>query len=135
MIMTMKPEALDHCQEQLSEHAQLLNACTLKTDAKLFLNIMCDSLSWSDEKPDGEDSFEFMRFLSAMFFFRTAKISEPGEYDFQRVLDTAKTVAPAWAFNEPTRHLPELAQQLKELREKADVELNAAFEMSRKAGQ
>jgi hypothetical protein len=94
---------------QLKEIAGLMRGLTRSPDAKMFYELLSDSLVWTDEIPEvNADQVGGLRALRFVFRFRTSVMLGKPEERYRQYWDEAGSLFPEWPGFDPERCAPEL---------------------------
>jgi hypothetical protein len=94
---------------QLGEIAGLMRELVRLPEAKMFYELLSDSLVWTDEIPEvGADQVAGLRSLRYVFRYRTSLMLGIPETRYSHFWEEARALFPTWPGFDPERRAPEL---------------------------
>ncbi len=93
----------------LAEIASLMQGLARSPEAKMFYELLSDSLVWTDEIPEvTTEQVGGLRSLRFVFRFRTSLMLGKPEERYRSFWDEARTLFPDWPGFDAERRAPEL---------------------------
>jgi hypothetical protein len=119
--------------DQLKGIAGLMRELTRSPEAKMFYELLSDSLIWTDEIPEvSTEQVGGLRSLRFVFRYRTSLMLGKPEERFRPFWDEALSLFPAWPGFDADRQLPELRTSYESFRAEAMRDMGDLFgEMGR----
>jgi hypothetical protein len=113
---------------RLGEIAHRLRELTPSPDAKMFYELLSDSLMWTDEIPEiRAEDVSGLRSLRFVFRYRTGLMLGVPEERYRPYWDEAVSLFPEWPGFDPRRREPELRGAYESFRAEAQREMTDLF--------
>lgn len=113
---------------RLATIAHLMQALRRAPDAKMFYELLSDSLMWTDEIPEADATHVGgLRSLRYVFRYRTGLMLGAVEERYRPFWDEAMTLFPAWPGFDPERRAATLRDIYHSFREEAKREMEDLF--------
>jgi hypothetical protein len=113
---------------RLADIAHLMRTLTRGADAKMFYELLSNSLMWTDEIPEvAAEHVGGLRSLRYVFRYRTGLMLGTPEVRFRPFWDEAQALFPDWPGFDPQRRAPELRDAYESFRAEAMREMQDLF--------
>jgi hypothetical protein len=113
---------------RLGEIAGRMRELAASADAKMFYELLSDSLMWTDEIPEiRAEDVGGLRSLRYVFRYRTSLMLGTPEERFRPFWDEALALFPGWPGFDPARRDPQLRGAYDSFRAEALREMNDLF--------
>jgi hypothetical protein len=113
---------------RLGEIASLMRALARSPDAKMFYELLSDSLVWTDEIPEvTADLVGGLRSLRFVFRYRTSLMLGTPEGRYRPCWEEALALFPGWPGFDPDRRAPELRAAYESFHAEAMREMKDLF--------
>jgi hypothetical protein len=113
---------------RLGEIATLMRALSRLPDAKMFYELLSDSLVWTDEIPEvSTEQVGGLRSLRFVFRYRTSLMLGTPEDRYRPYWEEAQSLFPAWPGFDLDRRTPELQSTYKSFHAEAMRDMGDLF--------